>query len=32
MSADISVARGSSAAETAEALSAADGLDLSIDG
>ena len=32
MSADISAARGSSAAETAEALSAADGLDLSIDG
>src|SRR6266567_101472 len=32
MSADISAARGSSAAETSEALSAADGLDLSIDG
>jgi hypothetical protein len=32
MSADISAARGSSAAATAETLSAADGLNLSIDG
>src|SRR5271169_505827 len=32
MSADISTTRGVSAAETSEALSAADGLDLSIDG